>query len=83
MLVDHLGADPGDDLGEAKNKLDRTKDAHARFDYLKKIYENEILRAQQVDGDDEQVALHISNALRAYLLYLVGTLILWTRVPLI
>lgn len=38
MMVDHLGDDPG----EAKNGLDRTRSAHARFEYLKKIYTVEL-----------------------------------------
>ena len=49
--------------------------AHARFEYLKKIYEAEIFIAKQAAGDDEQVADHKVHAMRAYQLYLVGTFI--------
>lgn len=40
MMVDHLKADPG----EAKDELDRTRGAHARFEYPKKINIVEIQR---------------------------------------
>lgn len=69
MMVDHLR----DNSEEAKDELDRTRGAHAMFEYLMKIYETEILRAEQPASDYEQVGLHIAHAIRAYLLYLVGT----------
>ncbi|XP_050895905.1 uncharacterized protein LOC127102595 [Lathyrus oleraceus] len=69
MMVEYLGVDPG----EAMDELVKTMGAHARFIYLKNVYENVFLSALQADGDDEQVALHRSHVLRAYLLYLVGT----------
>ena len=56
-------------------ELGKTNGAHAKFVYLKKVYEDAILSAQHVDGDDEQVVIHIPYALRAYLLYLVDTTI--------
>lgn len=59
MMVEYLGAD----LGEANEELDKTKGAHVIFEYLEKVYEDEIRRAQQTHGDDEQVSLHISHAL--------------------
>lgn len=71
MMVEYFGADPE----EVMKELDKTRGARARFVYLMKIYEDAILSAQHVDGDDEQVTLHRSHALRAYLLYLVGTAI--------
>ncbi|CAL5210716.1 unnamed protein product [Lathyrus oleraceus] len=69
MMVDYLGADPR----EANEELDKTRSAHARFEYLKKIYTNEILRTQQATGDDERVTFHGSHAMRAYLIYLDDT----------
>lgn len=42
MMVEYLGADPV----EAMDELDKTRGAHARFVYLKKAYEDVILRAQ-------------------------------------
>lgn len=65
MMVEYLGADPG----EAINELDKTKGAHARFVYLEKVYEDALLSEQRVDGDDKQVVLRRSHALRVYLLY--------------
>lgn len=50
-------------------------DAHAKFIYMKNVYEDALLSAQQADGDDEQVAFHRSHALRAYLIYLFGAVI--------
>lgn len=67
MIVEYLGTDPG----EVMDELDKTRGAHARFVYLNKVYEDVLLTAQQDDGDDEQVVLYISHALRAYLFYLV------------
>lgn len=55
--------------------MDRTKGDHARFEYLKKVYTYELQRAHRATSDDEQVRLHKAYALRAYLLYLVGTTI--------
>lgn len=71
MMVEYLMVDPREEMDE----FDKTRDAHARFVYLKKVYEDALMSAQQADGDDEQVALYKSHALRAYLLYLVGTVI--------
>lgn len=42
MMVEYLGANSG----EAVEELDKTKGAHARFVYLKKVYEDVILIAQ-------------------------------------
>lgn len=55
--------------------FEKTKGCHARFEFLKKVYTNEILRAQEARGDDEHVGLHRAYAMRAYLIYLVGTAI--------
>ncbi|XP_050914136.1 protein MAIN-LIKE 1-like [Lathyrus oleraceus] len=71
IMIEYLGVDPG----EAMDELDKIRGAHARFVYLKKVYEDALLSAHQADGDDEPVALHTSYALRVYLLYLVGTTI--------
>ncbi|CAL5208852.1 unnamed protein product [Lathyrus oleraceus] len=71
MMVDYLGVDPG----ESMNELDMTMEAHVRFEYLKKVYTYELRRAHQTTCDEEQVGLHRGHALRAYLLYLVGTMI--------
>ncbi|XP_050902789.1 protein MAIN-LIKE 1-like [Lathyrus oleraceus] len=71
IVVEYLGADPE----KAMNEVDRSRGAHARFEFLRNIYETEIQRAEQDDGDAEQVMVHKSHALRAYLLFFVGTLI--------
>lgn len=54
--VEYLGIDQRD----AMNELDKTMGVHARFVYLKKVYDDVLLSAQQADGDDEQVTLLIS-----------------------
>ncbi|XP_050891419.1 protein MAIN-LIKE 1-like [Lathyrus oleraceus] len=71
MMVDYLGANPR----EANEELDKTRGAHARFEYLKQIYTDEIHRSHQATGDDEQVGLHGAYALRVYMLYLIDTTI--------
>lgn len=71
MMVDYLGADPE----EANEDLDRTRRAHARFEYLKKVYTHDLQRAHQATDNDKQVGLHGAYSMRAYLLYLVGTVI--------
>lgn len=72
MMVDYLGVD----LQDAMREFGKTRGCHARFEFLKKVYTYEILRAEEAIGDDEQVGLHIAYAMRAYLLYLVGITIL-------
>ncbi|KAI5415224.1 hypothetical protein KIW84_040606, partial [Lathyrus oleraceus] len=69
MMIDHIG----DGLREANHKLDKAKGAHARFNYIKKIYTVELHRAHQALSDDEQVKFHKAHAMRAYILYLVDT----------
>lgn len=43
--------------------------------FLKKVYTYEIVREKQARGDGEQVGLHRAYAMRAYLPYLLGTVI--------
>ncbi|CAL5214714.1 unnamed protein product [Lathyrus oleraceus] len=71
MMVEYLRLDPE----KAVEEVSRTRGAHARFEFLRNIYATKIQRAEQADGDAEQVAVHISHALRAYLLFLVDILI--------
>ncbi|XP_050890136.1 uncharacterized protein LOC127095499 [Lathyrus oleraceus] len=71
MMVDYLRVDPKNAMMEFK----KTIGAHARFEFLKMVYTNEILRADEARCNDEQVVLHRAYAMRAYLLYLVGTAI--------
>ncbi|CAL5198435.1 unnamed protein product [Lathyrus oleraceus] len=56
-------------------KMDRTRGAHARLEFVKKVYTYELQRAEKTKGDDEQERNHIVYAMRAYLLYLLGTMI--------
>lgn len=71
MMVDYLRVYPTDGMAE----MDITRWDHARFKFLKKVYANELQRKQYAIGDDEQVGLRRTHAIRAYLLYLVGTMI--------
>ncbi|XP_050878283.1 protein MAINTENANCE OF MERISTEMS-like [Lathyrus oleraceus] len=68
LMVDYVGVDTEVVMSE----MERTKGAHARFEFLKKVYTYELLRAQHARGDNEQVGLHKVYAIIAYLLYLVG-----------
>ncbi|XP_050918888.1 uncharacterized protein LOC127136367 [Lathyrus oleraceus] len=49
-MVEYLGADPG----EAMDELDKIRGAHVIFVYLKKVYKNALMSAQQTESDDEQ-----------------------------
>lgn len=55
------------------SEFEKTRGAHVRFEFLKKVYTYEILRADEARGDDEQVRLHRAYAMRAYMLYLIDT----------
>lgn len=68
LMVDYMRVDPED----AMRELEKTRGAHARFQFLKNVYIDEILIAEQARGDVEQVRLHRAYAMRAHLLYLVG-----------
>lgn len=56
-------------------EFEATRKAQARFRFLEKVYTNELLRAKHTTGDDEHVIQHITYAMRAYLLYLIDTII--------
>lgn len=49
LMIDYMGVSPEATLTE----MERTRGAHARFEFLKKIYTYELLRAEQARGDDE------------------------------
>lgn len=57
-----FGIDPADVMAE----IDRTRGAHARFEFLKNVYTNELEREEQSRGDDEQVELYRVHALREF-----------------
>ncbi|XP_050893761.1 protein MAIN-LIKE 1-like [Lathyrus oleraceus] len=65
MMVDYLGVDPEDAMSEFENTIR----AHARFEFLKKVYTYDILIADKAIGDDEQEGLYRTYAMRAYLLF--------------
>ncbi|XP_058770784.1 protein MAIN-LIKE 1-like [Vicia villosa] len=69
MLVEKLGVAPQSALGE----IDKTRGCHVRYSFLGQVFMNEIRRAQEDDGDPEQVTIHMRFAIRTYLLYLIGT----------
>lgn len=71
MVVEYLG----DGQWKAVKEVDSIRGVHARFEFLRNIYTTEIQRAKRVDGDLDQVVVHRSHALRACLLFLVGTFI--------
>lgn len=55
--------------------MERTRGAHARFEFLKNVYTYKLQREEQAIGDDEQVGIHRAHVMRAYMLYFVGTVI--------
>lgn len=44
------------------------------------MYENHLVALVDVEGDDVFIAYHRACTLRSYLMVLVGTSILWTKV---
>ncbi|CAK8534514.1 unnamed protein product [Lathyrus sativus] len=71
MMVEHLGADPVKVLRE----VDMTKGAHVRFSFLKERFDEALVVAAQVNGDAQEVEIHMSHALRCYFLFLVSTML--------
>lgn len=70
-MVDYLGVDLKDAMRNFKN----TRGTHARFEFLKNVYTYELLREEQAKGDDEQMGINRAYVMRAYMLYLVDTVI--------
>ena len=71
LMVNHLGSDPGDALVE----VTKTKGAHCRFGYLKRIFKERLLQQLPLAneyGVTEEVRGLRDQAVRIYLLYLVG-----------
>ena len=71
LMIRYLGSDPGDALEEVTN----TRGAHARFSYLSNIFKQRLLRKLKVfheDGMIEEVQRLRDQALRIYLMYLMG-----------
>ena len=71
MIVDYLGVDPEDAIKE----FEKTRGAHVRFEFPKKVYTAELLRVKQARCDDEKVGLHREYDMRVYMLYLVDIMI--------
>ena len=69
MLVEYLGVTSEGALV----KIDKPRGCHVRFSYLQEVYTAELQCARQANGDDLLVAQHKGRAMRAYLLYLIGT----------
>lgn len=53
LMVYYLGVYPKVALRDMENTIG----AHARFEFLKKVYTYDILRVERARGDDEQVRL--------------------------
>jgi hypothetical protein len=71
MMMRYLGSSPGYALEEVND----TGGAHARFSYLRRIFKERLLQQFEADnkGDMEDEVQNLwAQALRIYLLYLVG-----------
>jgi len=71
LMVTHLGSDPGDALLE----VTRTRGAHCRFRYLRRIFKERLLQQLELEnehGMTQEVRRLWDQAVRIYLLYLVG-----------
>ena len=70
-MVEYLGSD----LGDALKEVEKTKGAHCRFNYLERIFKerlNEQRDLVEEYGVTEEVERLRDQAVRIYLLYLVG-----------
>lgn len=56
LMVDYLGVSPEVALRE----MEKTREAHARFEFLENVYIDELFRVEQTIGNDEHVGLHIA-----------------------
>lgn len=71
MKIRYLGSSPGDAL----DGVNETKGAHARFSYLRRIFKERLLQQFEADNEgrmEEEVQKLSDQALRIYLMYLVG-----------
>jgi hypothetical protein len=71
MMIQYFRSSPGDALDE----VNETRGAHARFNYLRKIFKQRLLLQLELDnegGVEEEVQRLRDQALRIYLMYLVG-----------
>jgi len=70
MMIQHLGADPGDALKEVTD----TNRGHARFSYLRRIFKEHILEQLGAYNEGDMVLIRKlrEQAPHIYLLYLVG-----------
>lgn len=69
MIVDYLGVNPRVVIRE----LEVTWGCHARFRFMKRLYTEQLHAIKQTTSNDKQVMQHKAYALRAYMLYFVGT----------
>jgi hypothetical protein len=71
LMEEYLGSDMGDALTEVEN----TKGAHCRFSYLERIFKERLKEQRDLAteyGVTEEVRRLREQAIRIYLLYLVG-----------
>jgi hypothetical protein len=71
MMIRYLGSSPGDAIEEVND----IRGAHARFWYLRKIFKQRLLQQMNADNEgdiEEEVQKLQGQAIRIYLLYLVG-----------
>ena len=69
-MVEQLGSDPSESLVE----VTRTKGAHCRFSYLRRIFKERMLEQLALEtehGVTQEVRRLLDQAVRVYLLYLV------------
>jgi len=74
LMVTHLGSDPG----EAHVEMTKTKGAHFRFGYLQRIFKlrmKEQLELETEHGLTQEARRMHDQAVRIYLLYVVGTML--------
>ncbi|XP_058742116.1 protein MAIN-LIKE 1-like [Vicia villosa] len=69
ILTGDLGVVPEDALEE----VERTREAHVIFHFLRRQYDVELLATHDVVGDDDEEDIYKQRALRCYFLYLLDT----------
>lgn len=68
-----MGTYLGDGLGDTRKEIDYTKGYNARLSFLETLYRDHLVAPVEADSDDAWVVYHRECALKAYLMFLVGT----------
>lgn len=68
-----MGTYLGDGPSDARKEIDYTEGYNPRFSFLETLYRDHLVAPVEADGDDAWVMYHRTCALKAYLMFFVGT----------